>query len=206
MTHRTDQPQPCHTIHEVAYYLMATPCPSCQSGPLTIDAIQPIEPPGRIVDVQAVCSRCDARTPLRFELGVPADQTPPPDDAVNDTDQPSELIDLSQWLGLHAMFVQQAQRAPSAADARQAYRQARLCLAEAVKFYPDDDELPPAEAFFTDQGRQAFRDHPENFARRRLMDLRDRLPTRAAQADAQPQPPADPPQPRRRWWKFWQHP
>jgi len=54
--------------------------------------------------------------------------------------------------------------------------QSAACLAEALKFYDPDNDLPPEEAFFTAESRRQFRARPELFARDRIIGLRARLP------------------------------
>jgi hypothetical protein len=54
--------------------------------------------------------------------------------------------------------------------------QAAQCLDEALKFYLPDEELPGPVAFFNAASRERFRQHPEQFARRRLVEMKLKLP------------------------------
>ncbi|MCH7839019.1 MAG: hypothetical protein IID38_02130, partial [Planctomycetes bacterium] len=48
---------------------------------------------------------------------------------------------------------------------------------EALKFSDEDgNDLPPAEGFFQEATRRRFRQNPERFSRRRLLNLRAGLP------------------------------
>ena len=118
---------------------------------------------------------------------------------INLTDRPSRLIDLAQWLGLFYHFLETADRQSAPADIRKMGFYAALCLEEALKFY-SDNELPPESAFFTPTSQEAFRQHPEKFARQRLKDMRGRLPAipkmvRRVDMDRQ--------KAGKRWWQFW---
>ncbi|MBI1827521.1 MAG: hypothetical protein HYR83_14190 [Planctomycetes bacterium] len=55
--------------------------------------------------------------------------------------------------------------------------EAATCLNEALRFYDDENDLPSAGAFFTDDSRARFREHPQLFSRQRLLNLRAQLPT-----------------------------
>jgi hypothetical protein len=101
---------------------------------------------------------------------------------ISRTDEPSRILDVAGWLTLHARLCDAARakaRAASSVErtlARQLHIQAAACLEEALKFYDEDNDLPPEDAFFTDAGRRQFRGHPESFLRGRLVSLRAVLP------------------------------
>ena len=69
---------------------------------------------------------------------------------------------------------------------------------EARKFYEKDNDRPPPGSCFVESSRRRMADHPQEFSRQRLLDLRAKLPnlslmrTRARQ-DARPA--------KRRWWQ-----
>jgi len=188
-------PLHAHTLNEVRYFLLVTPCPSCGKGPWEIDAMEIPRAAGPRRTVRTHCRKC--RHGESFEIcceDAPADK-----EAINQTDEPSRIVDLHQWLALFYMLLEKASDTTAAAARLYGYR-AALCLAEALKFYPDDDELPPGRAFFTDAGRTAFREHPEKFARQKLRDMQARLPALPRMAgrvgkDLHP--------PTRKWWEFW---
>ncbi|MFB3893722.1 MAG: hypothetical protein ACE15C_17045 [Phycisphaerae bacterium] len=210
-----DEPLVAHSANEVRYYLMVRPCPRCGKGPLTAeegpaaDGDPRREIPrsgspaaaGRI-RVRARCHSCAAVHEMAFACDAPAadllDEASE-SETINAGSAPSKLIDLGQWVSLFYLLVESAASEPSPPAARQLGHRAALCLAEALKFY-SDNELPPQTAFFTRASQDAFREHPENFARQRLRDMQDRLPapSSAARVAAGGDRPG-----RRRWWRFW---
>jgi hypothetical protein len=193
-----DQPLRAHTANEARYYLMVTPCEACGEGPWEVDETREA-PAGGVTAVRAVCRRCQASREFRFvcERDVP----PGGSDAemINPTDEPSGIIDLGQWLSLFYLLVESASSERSRAATRRIGYRAALCLAEALKFYTADDELPPEEAFFSEATKRIYREHPENFARQRLRDMQAKLPTLGAMARRISLDHAR----RRRWWQFW---
>jgi len=97
---------------------------------------------------------------------------------VNPTAEPSQILDLGQWLTLFRMLTETAGHEASMTDARRLSLEAAQCLDEALKFYDDaDNDVPPVEAFFGEDSRDRFKAHPEQFSRRRLLHLRSKLPT-----------------------------
>jgi hypothetical protein len=186
------EPLQAHSVNEARYYLRVTPCPSCGKGPWVLDAPTA---DGDEAAFKGRCSHCETEQEFRFRCG-PSDAGD--DETINPTDRSSEIVDLAQWISLFYALIESAARTQSRPEARRLGYRAALCLAEALKFY-GDDELPPASAFFTDATAEAFREHPERFARQRLRDMRSKLPSmgtmaRRVRSDEKP---------RRRWWQFW---
>jgi hypothetical protein len=199
------QPLCAHSWLEAKLYLMATPCPNCSRGPC-----EPVEEslgssPGRSSDpgVRAViarCAHCGDERELAF--GLPVGMSPgSAAEVVNPTSAPSEVLDAGQWISLHYLLTDAAQRAAEKFERRRLMSLAGQCLDEALRFYVDpDDELPPQSALFTNSSRRAFTEHPEKFARQKLRDIRARLPGPPRPAPlTQPHPPAA----SRSWWRFW---
>ena len=191
-----------HGANELRYYLMVTACPACGAGPWEIGDEPADLAPGQTAVVQAACRKCGHGE--RFEFHRP-ERDGDADDAanaetINPGPNPSEIIDLSQWLSLFYLLTESAAKTADRAIGRTIAYRAALCLSEALKFYDPADELPPGTAFFTAQTLETYRNHPEKFARRRLLDLEARLPhlsvmSRRLAAGRQ--------RPRRRWWQFW---
>ena len=186
-------PLRAHSQIEARLYLQVVPCEACSHGPWESSAPAPTgEGTWRF---RATCTHCSAQREFEFALGPLAI----PDggaERINPTSDPSEIIDAGQWLSLHYLLMESAQDTEDRVGKRQLTSQAAQSLAEALKFYTADDELPPETAFFTESSRHAFADHPERFARQKLRDMRDRLPKA-------PTPPGTPDQPKTPWWKFW---
>lgn len=169
-----------HSVNEMRYYLLATPCEVCRTGPCVMHSVVPAGDDGQATIARATCQACQSGRMLAFVSEFQADDDSP---CISPTDEPSEAVDLDQWLGL---FYQLSDFATAEADpvkARQMSAQAALCLAEALKFYEDDDELPPESSFFSDTTRDAFHMHPQNFARQLLMDMQAKLPPTPAWPD-----------------------
>jgi hypothetical protein len=141
------------------------------------------------------CGTCDEMGQISFDVSrveptavagglqawarqAEAGQVPP----INPTDEPSWAIDAAGWVMLYTILSGSGEtnnQPPGTSDRgliRQLRIQAGRCLAEALKFYDVDNDLPPADAFFTEAGRRQFREHPELFLRGRLASLRVKMP------------------------------
>ena len=167
------QPLQVHSPNEVRYYLLATPCEACGTGPCVLHAVVPGRTPHEPALARATCQACRSGRILPFVSEyAPADADSP---CISPVDEPSSVVDLDQWLGLYYQLHDLADRQEDPHRARQVTIDAALCLAEALKFY-EDDELPPESAFFTEATLSAFREHPQNFPRQLLRDLQAKLP------------------------------
>mgnify|MGYP006971724405 CR=1 FL=1 len=127
---------------------------------------------------RATCQACQAQVDVHHTVEYPlpdsVDATIP---HINPTDEPSRLVDLNQWLGLHYFHAEAAQACkPATAEHHTHQLWAAACIAEALKFYTDDDELPIDGACWTESSLRALAEHQEVFARQRLVDLRTKLP------------------------------
>lgn len=194
------QPLCAHSWAEAHMYLKVTPCPNCSRGPWEITSEQP---PTESLTLLARCLHCRTEKKFLFECaGAPPGPEDSPDlpiELINPTPEPSRIIDLGQWLSLFYMLVEKAS-STGGAESRRGGFQAAQCLDEALKFYTEDDELPPTSAFFVKASRQAFAEHPEKFARQRLRDMRNKLPDLRIMAkriarDAGEKKP-------KHWWQF----
>ncbi|MCK4601561.1 MAG: hypothetical protein KAU28_03795 [Phycisphaerae bacterium] len=159
--------------NEFRYYLLVTACEVCGVGPWDLVSVDGQPTPHQPRCAQVTCQHCKADREMKF---VSEFEPPDPDSpCISPIDQPSEIIDVDLWLGLAYWLIGQADR-ESGPESHQHQIRASLCLAEALKFYNEDDELPPAEAFFTDLTTRAFTEHPQSFARQRVRDLAAKLP------------------------------
>jgi hypothetical protein len=177
----SDAPLVAHSLAEAHLYILATPCASCGRGPLRGSEAELANDDGdaRVVSIAVTCGSCQAVTRLRFRLPAPPEPIPAqPASVVNPTAEPSQILDVGQWLTLFRMLTETAGHETSKSEARRLALEAAQCLDEALKFYDDaDDDLPPVEAFFGEDSRDRFKAHPEQFSRRRLLHLRSKLPT-----------------------------
>ena len=177
----SDAPLVAHSLAEAYLYILATPCATCGRGPQRGGEAQPYADPAAAmtVGVAATCGACQSLTPMKFRLsGAP--QAVPPDrvPVVNPTHEPSRMLDLAQWLTLFRMMTEASGQEENKTAARRLSLEAAQCLDEALKFYEEDNDLPTKDAFFHDDSRERFRNHPEQFSRQRLLHLRSKLPTR----------------------------
>ena len=185
------------TLNEVRCFFLVQRCGACGKGPLTA----PLPAGGGYrgpLTVAARCQGCHHEQAYDFTVEQAVGSQRPASDVINPTDEPSRIIDLAGWLGLFYMLLTLADR-QEAPGRRLLGHQAALCLGEALKFY-GDDELPAVSAFFSDESQQAFREHPEKFARQRLRDMQAKLPSLSAMQERLVQ---DRRATRRRWWQFW---
>lgn len=175
-----------HSEAEVRLYLLAARCKACGRGPLTAPPPdgEPVDTT-RILSIDAHCEACTEPAALSFRLPARSEgdaQLSP--GVVNPSDEPSQIIDVGQWIVLFRVFLESAKSEPDKMQARALGLKAAQCLDEAIKFYDDpDNDLPPPEAFFWDASRDRMRDSPEQFARHRLIELRAKLPKPAKARD-----------------------
>lgn len=185
------QPLIVNSLTEASLYLMLERCGACAGrvAPASARAATNAE---HVLTVPVGCLECGRERLVRFDLSrldpaeaavglegwaalAQAGQAPP----INSTVRISRVIDVAGWLALHRILSTTArtkmEQAASAAEriaARQMQIQAGDCLEEALKFYDVDNDLPPADAFFTEEGRSQFREHPELFLRGRIASMR----------------------------------
>jgi len=188
-----------HTFNELRYYLQVTPCPRCGKGPLQPATDVAPGRAGRVMSIPTSCRACGERAALDivYEHDSPSDEIGV--EMINPTDEPSRIVDLAQWLSLFHMLVERAWGEQDKPQVRRLGFRAALCLAEALKFY-GDNELPDESAFFTPESKAAFHEHPEKFARQRLRDILTRLPALPQMARRVAK---DETRVKRRRWKFW---
>ncbi len=203
---------------EAYLYTRVARCARCDGGPL--------RGTGRIVTagaegyaVDLVCGGCGGHSLLRFTLPLgsnfgewPGDlvealRMAPGDPLLPDVPRLSRIIDVADWITLHAMIIREAQAAETGGGADAETRRrlnllAGACLDEALAFYDVDNDLPPADGFFCDRSRQAFEERPQAFARQRLVDLRGSLPVAHRTMRGDEPVNAEVPS-RRAWWAFW---
>ncbi|MHC4982237.1 MAG: hypothetical protein ACYTF6_03600 [Planctomycetota bacterium] len=194
-----DQPVQAHTINEAHYYLMVTACKQCGKGPWMIEATEGSQADAATT-LRAKCKNCQARQEFKFRCEHEVPDSGSEAEMISPSEEPSKIIDLGQWLSLFYLLVETAAKEPSHPETRRLGYRAALCLAEAMKFY-GDNELPPREAFFSAETASVFREHPENFAREKLRNMQAKLPMLGAMArrislDERARH-------RRRWWQFW---
>ena len=163
-----------HSLPEAYLYLRVVRCASCGRGPLIgADPLNEDDPAGTVT-IETECAACHADTTMSFErLNHSAVDN---DDRINPGEEPSRIIDVAQWITLSRVLISSAEEEPDKIRRRHLNLGAGQCLEEALKFYDDDNDLPPAEAFFSDETRRRLRESPAGFSRQRLIDARANLP------------------------------
>ena len=194
------KPRSAHSILEAHLYVGLQVCPECDAGPLEVAGRSTEEHHiDDIIRLDCACPQCGEKAAYRFRIDSRwAVASEPP--LINPTDEPSKLIDIAQWLTLYHTVLARSKEAPDHTASRREAYQAALCVAEALKFYEPDNDLPPASAFFSDQAREQARAHPAFFARDKLLSLQTGLPDLRATQAVKSRKSA------RKWWKFWQKP
>lgn len=177
----SNEPLKAHSLAEAYLYMIATRCESCAAGPLQGGDAKPISSSGdqTIVDVNVACGSCGAASVLRFDVPTGHLQASPGTPVtVNPTSQPSKILDVGQWIVLFRVITEAAAKESDQGQARHLGLEAAQCLEEALKFYDDpSNDLPPPEAVFSEPTERRLREAPEQFSRRRLIELRAKLPT-----------------------------
>jgi hypothetical protein len=195
-----EEPLAAHSLAEAYLYLMATPCPSCGRGPLRGGDAQSVDAmdEGATLVIPTTCSACQIAAPIKFHLAQKPSTETETASLISATEEPSRILDVGQWITLFRVIAETAGRETDKVQARHLGLEAAQCLEEALKFYDDlDNDLPPPEAFFTDASRERFKEHPEQFSRRRLIELRSRLPSTSMMRSRLSE------HKRRPWWRRW---
>ncbi|HOB73827.1 MAG TPA: hypothetical protein PKG54_04810 [Phycisphaerae bacterium] len=185
---------PIHSLGEAYLYTRVTPCPLC-GGPLdSNEAWFHHDPVRRVLALEIACRLCEAPFDKSFDAsGVPEEEfamltsgplAPPwnlPAQVLNHTPDPSHVLDVADWLTLFTVACEEARIAGDQGldlcpPDRVAIRRMRLvagaCLDEALKFFDEDNDLPPDSAFFSDANRNRFWERPQLFTRQYITDLR----------------------------------
>lgn len=178
-----------HSLSEVTFFLRGASCTSCGRGPLGGGESVREEGAGAggvTLTVETVCHECGSAAVLQFLVTAPPGEhvnafDPP---LVNPTEDPSRILDVGQWIMLSRVLTEEASAAKEKGAGRRLALQAAQCIEEALKFYEDDNDLPPPGATFTDATRRRLREAPDQFSKRRLIELRAKLPFSTAQRAA----------------------
>lgn len=188
----TDPLLTAHSLAELYLYITVNPCPDCGGG-YEYDEPERTSKEGEELrlSLRLRCSRCPRQEVLQFRLPAgTATNAPDQTATINPTDEPSTIIDVAQWITLFRTFVERAAQEPDKVRARHMGLEAAQCLDEAIKFYDDpDSDLPPPDALFHRDSRERMREHPEQFSRERLLNLRAKLPTTTAMRERIESPP-----------------
>jgi hypothetical protein len=199
---RPDSRKRIHSFAEVYLSIRVAACAKCGRGPITPDRTNlRLNADDGTFTIMIACGACAAKWDVCYDtrkmppagfaplltVDLPLRQRLGELPQISATDEPSELIDVPGWVTLHNMLVDRARETAESAHsvggrvlARQMQMQAGECLDEALKFFEEDDQLPPPAAFFTDAALSQFRHSPELFTRDRLLEMRNKLPVQRA--------------------------
>ncbi len=195
-----------HSIAEVYLYVMATACESCHGGRLECIPRDPAREGAAVcLEVDAVCQACSHQHQFTFTLPAEAAAGDRDDlyPIINPGDGPSQVIDVGQWITLFRVILEAAEKEKDKIESRRLGFEAAQCLEEAIKFYDPENELPPEDAVFCEATRKRLREHPQQFARRRLMDMRAKLPASVTMQRRIARDARAKTRPKRPWWKLW---
>jgi len=192
-------PGPIHSFTEAYLYVCVTPCHNCGIGRLVPDTAQLQHDTDRhVLSLPITCQTCEATGLFKFDMSlldpnedkatIVAQCAATASPVINPTESPSAVIDVAGWLKLYALLNDEARvyadkthSTDDRATIRRLHLQASACLSEALKFYDEDNDLPPTNAFFSKQSQKQFHQHPEVFVRNCLIELRAKLPIQHSQ-------------------------
>jgi hypothetical protein len=188
----TGAPLPARTSDEARLYLDLHPCEGCgrvnlpwQSGPVFVNGVVARAYAG-------TCPGCGRERRFVFEHpeSTGASASSPAEPVSFGGPQPSRLVDAGVWLAV-ADLTASRMPADDPAGARYALSVAVAAVNEVLKFIPPGAERVPAEAFWSERGRQVWTADPGRFEAERLRVVRDvyteRLAALAGDAADSPQ-------------------
>lgn len=172
-----------HSLSEAYFYLMVAHCTVCGEGPIQGGGGQIVDTHHREADQSTVSIHCKCRlceSQQNFTFTIPEKLAPLDSDKpnqINITTESSIIIDVAQWITLYGVLCESAHHEQNKSKARNLRIEAGYCLEEALKFYKEDNDLPPESAFFHESSRERLANHPEQFSRSRLINLFASLPS-----------------------------
>lgn len=190
-----------HSRAEAYFYLNASLCVECGKGGYTGGDLKVVKLDGKrlTIQIEGTCRSCSHQRTGAFtipiERSAETQYDPPP---INNTDAPSKILDVGQWVVMFRMLTEISDQESDKFVARRLGLEAAQCLDEALKFFDDpNSDLPPSEAFFYKASQDRFQAAPQQFSRRRLVELRSKLPSKTIWR------PGDRRSRRVPWWAFW---
>jgi hypothetical protein len=158
------------TRDEALLYLELHPCDEC--GSVEAEWEHGLEEfDGELaISYAGVCSSCGAER--FYQFGVPERETITGAFPNFGGPEPSELLDAGEWLRVADLAASEVPVGDRDAAAR-VLSVAQAAVEEVLKFIPRGVDEVPADAFWTDDGRQVRDDEPGRFRLDRLLVVRD---------------------------------
>ena len=94
----------------------------------------------------------------------------------NRTDEPSKIIELTQWINFSAYWLSTMKKLDEQGERssdRYIFSEFELvqCLQEALKFYDENEEYPPRDAFFSEDTFKQYMDDRRFFSQKILRSI-----------------------------------
>jgi hypothetical protein len=161
------------TNGEAHLYMEMNTCPACGESEFDPGSAVVVVDGDLASRYAGPCPRCG--TPREFLFRIPENIIiPSEEEPVFGDEHPSELLDAGEWIWLADLITSHTPAGPEGMDPEER-RQARIDLkaaaaavSEALKFLPPAADALPAEALWTDRGREVYADDPGQFRRGRL--------------------------------------
>lgn len=192
----SDEPLPVHSLAEAHLYVMIHRCTACAGGAYQAEQANAVD---AALELSAHCTQCNASQTFHFELieGRWPTAAEAAVQRINGSPEPSRIIDVAQWVTLFRVILDRASKEANREAARRLGYEAAQCLEEALKFYDPQHDEPPIDAFFSDETRRRFEQHPDQFVKERLVGLRHKLPTLKVMERTLDEAAGT------KWWQFW---
>lgn len=170
-----------HTSAEAHLYMDLHGCACGESGFARDSAVVALEDGDLARRYSGPCAGCGTEREFVFRLpATPSTGRPAsPSGFLFGGEEPSELIDPGEWLAVSDAYAAQAPVDPAGLTPEQTRHgqavlaRAAAALDEVLKFIPEGGEAVPAEAFFSDRGREVYGREPGRFRAARLAAVRE---------------------------------
>ncbi|MEU7608392.1 hypothetical protein [Micromonospora sp. NPDC049204] len=166
---------PSRTNAEAHLYMDLRPCSCGETRFPRQSAVVALEDGDLAARYTGACPTCGQ--PREFVFRLPAEPAvAPAGDFRYGGDEPSHLLDPGEWLRVADGYARSVPAEVATGDAAQRARatliRAVAALDEVLKFVPPGEDVVPAAAFTTEQGRDLHRREPGRFRRDRLAAVR----------------------------------
>ncbi|HOX39542.1 MAG TPA: hypothetical protein PL033_16285 [Candidatus Brocadiia bacterium] len=169
----SEKPFRVHSIAEENLFVILHPC-VC-GGQRIKKSQELVEENDKLCDeVTLQCGQCGETSKMLFDVSGIVGRIPQ-FDSINPTSDPSEVIDVVQWLDLAAFHFSTLQDNLSKMEDQEKSYFSAIALQsvdEALKFYPPNGRFPLPFSPFSEEGRQLIKEKKDFFAREAVDELR----------------------------------